>query len=170
MATTNVGTQLNVAQVNESDTRQQWQFLPQGTAGYYNLLNVCTQHIANLSGGNSNEGTAILSYTNDTRNASSTNRLWYLSAGDALPKSLTGIKNAEPDAYALAYNPSAQELHFGAETPEQLNFDVMVVSISGQRIGSFRASDRFSMLSQPSGVYIVSWKVGGLTRSVKFRK
>lgn len=169
-ATTNLGTQLNVAQVSDTDTRQHWQLLPQGTAGYYNLLNVYTQHVANLSGGNAADGTSILSYTNDSRNGESLNRLWYIVAGDELPSELTGIRQTEPDDYALAYNPTTQELHFGAANPGALTFQVTVTSLSGQRVGVFTASDRFSMLSQPSGIYIVSWKAGAQTRSVKFRK
>jgi hypothetical protein len=167
-ATTNVGTQLNVVTVNENDTRQQWQLMPRGTAGYYNLLNVYTQHIANLSGGNSSDGTSILSYTNDSRNGESMNRLWYMVKGDALPA--TGIQHAEPEEYALAYNPMKQMLHFGSSSPEQLTFTVSIFAMDGRCIGSFLANKQFSMASQPTGVYIVSWSAGGEKRSVKFRK
>jgi hypothetical protein len=169
-ATTNVGTQLNVVEANEEDTRQQWQFLPQGTAGYYNLLNVYTQHIANLSGGSSDNGTSILSYTNDSRNGESLNRLWYIVDNGGLPDELTGIEAAVPDEYALAYNPVFQILHFGSSQPESLTFTVHVVALNGMPVGSFVANEQFSMADQPSGIYIVSWKVNGKTRSVKFRK
>jgi hypothetical protein len=168
--TTNVGTQLNTATPDASDPRQQWQLIPQGTKGYYNLLNQHTQHIANLNGGSSNDGTSILSYTNNSRNGESENRLWYIVTNGELPQELTGIESIEPDAYALAYNSSTQELHFGSETPEALSFTVRVHAASGQLVGTFLASDRFSMSAHPSGIYIVSWSVGGKTRSVKFRK
>lgn len=168
--TTNVGTQLNVATPDASDPRQQWQLIPQGTKGYYNLLNQQTQHIANLNGGSSNDGTAVLSYTNNDRNGTSENRLWYIVTNGELPQELTAIESIEPEDYALAYNSSTQELHFGSETPEALSFTVRVHAANGQQIGSFLASDRFSMTAHPSGIYIVSWSVGGKTRSVKFRK
>ena len=84
-ATTNVGTQLNVMESDEHSEAQMWDFIPQGTDGYYNLLNVSTQHIVNLNGGNSNDYTQILSYTNDAKNGTSTNRMWFLQPTSALP-------------------------------------------------------------------------------------
>lgn len=169
-ATTNVGTQLNVAPIDASDERQLWDLLPQGIEGYYNLLNVSTQHVANLQGGNSADGTPVLSYTNDERNASSTNRLWYLVPTTTPLPDLSHIRQVEPDAYALAYNADAQQLHFGSEMPSQLSFAVSVHDAAGRRVGTFRADESFSMSSLPSGIYIVSWSAGGRQRSVKFVK
>ena len=83
-ATTNVGTHLNVATTNVEDDRQLWTLTPQGTGGRYNLTNKHTQHTANLSGGGSSDGTAVLSYTTDDRNSSSTNRLWYIIADEEI--------------------------------------------------------------------------------------
>ena len=145
---------------------------PQGTEGYYNLLNIHTQHIANLSGGNFADGTAILSYTNDDRNRQSKNRLWYfIPTTDVIPETLTGIRDVEPADYALAYNPTSEELHFGSETPELLKrFTARVYNAGGRLIGSFRGDERFSMAAQPRGVYVVSWQCGTQRCSVKFRK
>ena len=84
-ATTNVGTQLNAVESDEHSEAQMWDFIPQGTDGYYNLLNVHTQHIANLNGGSNNDFTQILSYTNDAKNGTSTNRMWLLQPTSALP-------------------------------------------------------------------------------------
>lgn len=170
-ATTNVGTPLNVVAPDETDTRQLWDFLPQGTEGYYNLLNVYTQHIANLNGGNAADGTPILSYTNDSRNSSSKNRLWYVTPTSIPVPEPTGIHNGlEPDSYALAYNNVSQTLHFGAEDPVRLTFLVSVYDATGRLVGCFRANESFPMWSQPTGIYIVSWSVGGQQRSVKFTK
>jgi hypothetical protein len=83
--TINVGSQLNIADVNEEDESQLWDIVPQGSEGYYNLLNVHTQHIANLNGGSNNDFTQILSYTNDAKNGTSTNRMWLLQPTSALP-------------------------------------------------------------------------------------
>lgn len=170
-ATTNVGTQLNAVTANENDTRQLWDFLPQGTEGYYNLLNVYTQHIANLKGGGYDDGTPVLSYTNDDRNGSSKNRLWYVTPTTTpVPDDVDGIQTMEPDDYALAYNSDLQMLHFGAEQPSQLSFGVSVFNADGRLVGQFRASETFSMSAQPAGVYVVTWKAGGHQRSVKFSK
>jgi len=174
--TTNVGTQLNVATPDEHDLHQLWRLLPQGTDGYYNLENAYTQHIANLNGGNANDGTPVLSYTNDSRNSTSTNRLWYILPTTPLPEPEPepdpelAIGSVEPAEYALAYNPQTQALHFGSATPEALTFPVRVYTASGRLVGTFRASDSFIMSARPAGIYIVTWTVSGKTRSVKFRR
>lgn len=168
--TVNVGTQLNVAAPDDADPRQLWDLLPQGTAGHYNLMNKYTQHVANLSGGSSNDNASILSYTNDGRNSTSKNRLWRIIPGGELPESITGITDIEPEEYALAYNRVTQRLHFGSETPQRLNFKVSVYTAGGTKVADFIAADGYDMSPSPSGVYIVRWTAGGNSRSVKFRK
>lgn len=168
--TVNLGTPLNTAVPDTLDTRQLWDFLPQGTDGYYNLLNVYSQHIANLSGGNSADGTAILSYSNDGRNGESKNRLWLITpTQEPLPEEYTGIQDIEPANYALAYDPLSQELHFGSDTPDVLSFQVHIYTLSGKRIGTFTANERFSMSKHPKGTYIITWTCNRKTRSVKFQ-
>lgn len=168
---TNVGTQLNVADVNDQDERQLWEIIPQGSAGYYNLLNIHTQHIANLYAGNADENTPIVSYTNDSKNSTSTNRLWFITPNGSIPEEVDGINDIkEPEDYALAYNPQTKELHFGCSSPEELTFTVRVYAANGQLVGTFLAKDTFSMLSQRNGVYMVMWSVDGQTRSVKFTR
>lgn len=170
-ATTNVGTQLNVTELNELSQAQQWDFIPQGTEGYYNLLNIQTQHIANLNGGNSNDYTQILSYTNDAKNGTSTNRMWILEPSSALPAEITGVEYfTEPEEYALAYNQQTKTLHFGSETPAELKFPVRVYNASGRLMGTFLANEQFSMAAYPQGIYIATWNVSGKTRSVKFQR
>lgn len=166
-ATTNVGTQLNTAIPDVDDDRQLWTFTPQGTAGYYNLVNKYTGHTANLQGGGTADGTAVLSYTTDDRNASSTNRLWYIVPGDDIEQEPDGIPSVEPDEYALAYNPHTKTLHFGSETPEHLTFTVRVYTSNGVPTRSFRASEECSVADLPRGVYIIVWTAGGKTRSAK---
>lgn len=168
--TTNVGTQLNTAVEDSLDERQLWDIVPQGTEGWYNLLNVQTQHIANLSGGSTADGTPILSYTNDSRNGESRNRLWYITpTRTTIPEELTGIRDIEPADYALAYNPESHELHFGAEDATLLQrITARVYTAGGVLVGSFRADERFNMTTQPHGIYIVMWQCGGQKRSAKF--
>lgn len=169
--TTNVGTALNTAIPDTIDTRQLWDIIPQGTDGYYNLLNVYSQHIANLNGGSNADGTKILSYTNDNRNGESKNRMWMITpTKEQLPVEYTGIRELEPDNYALAYDPITKELHFGSDTPEALSFKVYVYTLSGKLIGTFLANERFSMQQFSNDVYIVKWNCGGKTKSVKFKK
>ena len=172
-ATTNTGARLNVEEPDEENPRQHWYFTPQGTAGYYNLTNRYTDHTANLSGGSSSNGTSIISYTTDDRNTSSTNRLWYIIADEEIIEPyVNGIDDMsiEPEEYALAYDPQTQTLHFGSATPDQLTFMVNVYSLSGTKVAQFRADERCSISHLPSSTYIISWTVGGKTRSAKVKK
>ena len=171
--TTNVGTQLSVATPDSTDMCQLWTLRPQGVNGYYNLINPATKHTANLSGGSAADGTPILSYTTNAANTSSGNRLWLFTPVEALPDDgpETGIDRVpEPDDYALAYNPVLQQLHFGAEHPEQLCFTANVYASNGTRLRTFHASETLSVADLPAGVYIVSWRVDGKVRSAKFSK
>lgn len=168
--TAQVGTLLALAEVDTTDNSQLWDIMPQGTEGYYNLRNVRTNHIANLSGGSSNAFANILSYTNDSRNATSKNRLWYFVKGDELTPDATGIDLVEPEEYALAYNRDQRYLHFGSETPGSLVFTAKVYDAMGRKIASFQASERCDVSTLPAGVYVVSWTVGGHHRSAKFSK
>ncbi len=167
-ATTNTGTQLNVAIPDETDDCQLWSFTPQGTAGYYNLTNKQTYHTANLSGGNSSNGTSVISYNTDSRNSSSNNRLWYIIPDEPLYDGIDGV-NREPEEYALAYNSDTHVLHFGSSTPEQLTFMVNIYTVSGRLVDKFRADEQYSTSSLPSDIYVISWTSGGKQRSVKVR-
>lgn len=166
-ATTNTGTQLNTAMPNADDARQLWTLTPQGTAGYYNLINKHTDHTANLSGGNAANGTPVISYTTDSRNSSSNNRLWYIIPGDEIETEPDAIASVEPDEYALGYNPQTKTLHFGAEIPQQLTFQARVYAVNGNLVRTFMASEECSLSGLPKGIYIVTWKVSGHTRSAK---
>lgn len=171
--TTNTGTHLNVAAVNPDDDRQLWTIKPQGTSGYYNIINKRSKHTANLEGGNSADGTALLSWTTDGKNSTSTNRLWYIIPDEELPDEPgedVGIGAVEPDEYALAYNPQTQILHFGSASPEQLTFTARIYTSDGRIVGQFRADEEFNAGNLPDGVYIVSWTCGSKNRSAKFMK
>ena len=83
---------------------------------------------------------------------------------------IDAINGIEPDAYALAYNPTTQILHFGSETPEQLTFMVGVYSVNGQKVKAFRADEYCSVADIPAGTYVVVWTCGANKRSAKFVK
>lgn len=167
--TVNVGTQLNVAPPDTLDDRQLWLLTPQGTDGYYNITNKYTQHTANLNGGKADNGTPIISYKTDDRNAVSNNRQWRLERSTKLPVA-DAMQTVEPEEYALAYNPQTQELHFGSSTPELLTFQVNIHALDGQLLHRFQANERCSVAHLPNGVYIVTWHTAGHTRSAKFIK
>lgn len=165
-ATTMTGSTLCLAEADSTDYHQQWDFVRQDN-DLYNLISRWSQHAANLNGGNSANGTPILSYTSDERNASSTNRLWRIVKAGAVPD--TAVDKLQGD-YALAYDPVLQRLHFGADSPESLAFNVVVYNSGGRHIGVFPASDDFSLLPYPAGLYIISWSSGQRQHSVKLVK
>lgn len=84
--TTNTGAFFQLSEPDSLDDRQLWTIVPQGSQGYYNIENKASSHTANLNGGFTDNGTAIMSYITDDRNASSGNRLWKFNISDPLPK------------------------------------------------------------------------------------
>ena len=82
-ATTNTGAQLNLAAVDPTSESQLWRIIPQ-EGGYYNIINVHTQHTMNLNAGNNADGTALISYKSDASDATSKNRQWSFVAGDSI--------------------------------------------------------------------------------------
>lgn len=165
-ATTNVGTNLNVSTPNKNSDKQLWSLVPQGSAGYYNLTNKHTQHSANLNGGSTSNGTAILSYTTDSRNSISNNRLWYIIPDDEIETAIAAV-DREPEDYALGFRPDTKILHFGSATPELLTFTVSIHTLSGRLVDQFIANESYCTSSLPAGTYIISWTAGGKHRSIK---
>lgn len=170
-ATTLTGGRLNVVEQDSTDPRQLWTLTPQDNETTFNLTNLFSQHTANLSGGNTSDGASILSYTTDSRNSSSNNRKWRFLAEEEYtrPDDPTAIDEPEPDEYALAYNPSTRTLHFGSETPNQLNFMVCIYDMNGRRVKSFSAASSCQVNDLRNGIYIIRWQVGGKTRTTKLQ-
>lgn len=162
-ATTQTGANINVVNADSTDARQMWDLIAQSD-GRYNIVSRWSEHAANLRGGNAADGTRILSYTSDDRNATSANRLWRIEKADAIVDN--GIGQIEQD-YALAYDPLTGRLHFGADDVAALGITANVYSQAGRRVATFRATDEFSMQSLPRGLYIVSWSYQGRRHSVK---
>lgn len=170
-ATTLVGTQFTVARGDSLDVRQQWDFVAQAD-GCFNLINRFSDHAANLSGGSSSNGTPVLSYTNNERNSSSSNRLWRIEAVANVPDHDDPVTRIEASAfdYALAYDPQSGRLHFGADDISLLTFPVRIYDTSGHLIRTFRASDGTNLSELPRGLYIVTWTWQGRQRSVKLNR
>lgn len=165
--TVNVGTQLQETKSDTSDPAQLWILTQVDESGYFNLTNVHTQHTANLNGGSSSNGNKIVSYNTDERNSQSNNRQWQLEATSPIP---TSIASADIAPYALAYNPVNQQLHFAGENPSQLTFTATIYTLDGRNVGSFSASESYSVAHLPHSTYIVTWLENGARRSTKFLK
>ena len=168
-ATTNLGTQLAVTTADSGDVAQQWHIVAQAD-GRYNLNNRRTNHTANLTGGNAANGTTILSYTNDQRNSESMNRLWTITVADSMTIETTVSTPLADMAYALAYDPFAQCLHFGSDRLADLRFTVLVYDAAGRPVLRFNASEEADVSHLPRGLYVVAWQWQGRRHSAKFMR
>ena len=81
-----IGTTLNLADVNEFDTRQLWDFAVVNENGNYNIINAYTNNAINNNGGHSSEGNSVISYYNNDRNSTSTNRQWRIVPDELIPE------------------------------------------------------------------------------------
>lgn len=164
--TTNMGTQLAVATADSTVKAQQWNIVKQGESAY-NLNNRNSKHTANLYGGGTSNETPVISYTNDSRNATSRNRQWSLMPADVIDD--TGIHGIEGPAldYALAYNKDGKYLHFGSDHLNSLSFSVKVYNSAGRLVLQFPASQGCSVAHLSAGMYVVVWHDHG-THAVKF--
>ena len=101
-----VGTQLNLADVADGDTRQLWDFVVVNENGNYNIINVATDLVINNRGGSNDEGNHVISYYNDDRNTVSNNRQWLIVPEELIPdyipdevKEMLGATIAEAEAF-----------------------------------------------------------------------
>ena len=166
--TTNVGSNIILADADSTDTRQLWDIVAQ-TDGQYNVISRWSLHAANLLEGSSDDGTPVISYISDGRNSSSSNRLWFIEASNK--DTLSTVGNVVESDYVLAYDSEQQRLHFGADDiVHALAFRVSIYDCNGRLVGKFRAADGFNMSGLPSGLYIVSWTYQGRREHVKMMK
>ena len=169
-AETLVGTQLNTAQGDSLNVRQQWDFVAQAD-NHFNLISRFSQHAANLSSGNASNGTAVLSYTSNDRNATSKNRLWDITAVGAIGPDIDAIDNINGDIdFALAYDPYSGRLHFGTDDINALRFTVRLYDSTGRLQRTFRACDGTTLANLPRGLYIITWELNGRRRTVKLNR
>ncbi|MBR5052471.1 MAG: T9SS type A sorting domain-containing protein, partial [Bacteroidaceae bacterium] len=116
-------------------------------------------------------GTAVLSYTSNDRNATSKNRLWDITAVDAIGPDIDAIDNINGDIdFALAYDPYSGRLHFGTDDINALRFTVRLYDSTGRLQRTFRACDGTTLANLPRGLYIITWELNGRRRTVKLNR
>lgn len=114
-----VGTPVNVVSPDAEDSRQLWRFVTVNENDNYNIINVYTDHAINNSGGGATDGNNILSYTNDDRNAVSTNRQWRITPEELIPDYI-----AEEVKEALAATVAEAEDFLNSLSEEQIGDDI----------------------------------------------
>jgi hypothetical protein len=174
------GTQLTIADVDASNTAQEWKFNVISTGNRYSLVNHRTKLAWNNSGGGTNEGNPIISYSsNSSDNENKPTRQWRIHKNALLESSITATKvdNNSPD-YRVTYSPDDEMLHFrAANNPAMLtpntdslsfgnasdsslfgNGTVNIYTMAGTLVASLPIATDISVAFLPSGIYIVSWQ------------
>ena len=90
--------------------------------------------------------------------------------GETTPYDVDGISHVFDDTpdYALAYNSDSHRLHFGADSPSDIDFTARVYDAGGREVLSFKASEGADVGFLRPGIYVVNWKSYGRSHSVKF--
>lgn len=105
------GSQLTLADADDSDPRQKWSIAPasgENGAGYI-ITNRLTGLAWNNSGGNSDDGNNVISWTSDSNNPSKLTRQWYIGKSVEADSGITDI-TADDDGPARYYDLAGREV------------------------------------------------------------
>ena len=163
------GSQLQLTETDSNNDRQLWRFVP--TSGNYCIENKQTLLAWNNSHGLAENGNPILSWTNNSDNASKTTRQWYLVEGDELPgEDPLALLESEVD-YRITYDPTAEEVRIRVPLDASNREGVIrLLDMQGRHIGTGTIDQPIRMAGMPKGVYLLNWTVQGHSRSLKFLK
>lgn len=107
-----IGSQLALATPDNSDSRQKWTIVPAAAdkgMGYI-ITNRLTGLAWNNSGGNSNDGNSIISWTSDSNNPSKLTRQWYIDKAQPAEAGIDGITADDSTAPARYFNLTGREI------------------------------------------------------------
>ncbi len=162
------GARLVLSEANDQEDRQLWEFMP--AAGHYAIVNKATGLAWNCSGGSSQDGNPIISWTSDEANASKATRQWYILRGE-MPDGMARAGEDSPVDYRVGYDPHRQEVILHAPLGMASTQCMLAVyDTAGHLLGRGSALTPVSLAGHPSGIYIVTWNVHGSQRSIKFQK
>ena len=162
------GARLQLAEATPEDDRQLWEFQP--AAEHYAIVNKATGLAWNNSGGKTDNGNPIISWTSDDKNASKPTRQWYILRGE-LPSDIASAWEDSDPSYSVVFDRTSQSVLLRtASSLASADCLLTVHDVNGRLIGTGNAHTPISLSAQPSGIYIVSWNVQGSRRTIKFRK
>ena len=95
--TTMSSTQLNVVTPDATSDSQLWQVVDANGTGVFNLINKKTKFGMNNNAGSSENGNKVISYTSDSRNATSKNRQWYIQPYEVNSDDILHVDDAPED-------------------------------------------------------------------------
>lgn len=164
------GSQLALSDVNTSQPRQQWQFVPLSSGDAYVIANRATGLAWNNSGGHSDDGNAFISWSNDSENPTKPNRHWRIIRDEM--KEATGINGISADEhdYIITFTPSESVIRFYADGEDALTGTYTMVNINGIVAKSGEIAETIDISALPGGMYILTWQFNGRTNTCKFLK
>lgn len=168
-----IGSQLQLTEVDESNDRQLWRPVKVSDDKYY-FENRKTDLAWNNSNSQNVNGNPIISWRNDADNASKPTRLWRIEEADVrLGEDIASM----PDdlEYRITYNPELQQVYIRLpyNAPQSIlsaNSHIALFDLSGKQMLSGSVEDAMDVSSLPRGVYVLRWSVGPSKRSMKFLK
>lgn len=147
--------------------KQQWQFIP--TAENWAIVNRATRHALNNNGGSSNDGNSVISWKNDADNPSKTTRQWIFEMGrEKLPDAVTDM--AAELEYRVVYDPLAQVVRLRQPIGQQTSGIMSLYTLSGTKLATSDINLPLSLQGSPNSVFLLTWTIGGKTKSVKFAR
>lgn len=145
---------------------QQWKAEPMPSGNSYVIVNRLTNLAWNNSGGGTTDGNPIISWHNNADNESKTTRHWRIIKDSRRESS--AINSIEASDYMVTYSPSDAILYFRTASGQPVpQGNLTIYSTSGSTVVNAPISPETSLSSLPHGIYIVTWTIGNVTKSVK---
>ena len=161
------GSQLQVLPIDEEDDRQLWRFVKAGD--YWALENKETNLAWNNHNGANADGNPVISWTNNSDNASKPTRQWYIEqAAENVEVGIASVWKEDFD-YRITMD-SSKQIHIRIPNGvEDVQGTIALYDLSGRMLGSGSLTEAVDASMLPSGVYILKWTVNGHSRSRKVR-
>lgn len=163
----NTGSQLQVQPVDEKDDRQLWRFVKAGDN--WAIENKETKLAWNNSNSGSQDGNPVISWTNNSDNASKPTRQWYIVKADE--DMVDGIASmwTEDFDYRITMD-SSKQIHIRIPNGvENVQGTIALYDLNGRMLSSGSVTKAVDASTLPSGVYLLKWTVNGHSRSRKVK-
>lgn len=161
-----IGTQLELRKRNNTQTRQQWSFVPVNTGSSYVIVNRQTQLALNNAGGSAENGNSVLSWTNNSENSLKDTRQWRVEKDEL--KEGNAVQSPEREMqYWVLYNPETKQLHFESSDRAQLGGYASIYTTGGACVMQFKIDETADLSTFGKGVYMLVWMDKDIKRTVK---
>ncbi|MBP5629753.1 MAG: CotH kinase family protein [Bacteroidaceae bacterium] len=161
------GSQLQLMPIDETDNRQLWRFMPAGDN--WAIENKATHLAWNNSHGDSADGNPVISWTNNSDNATKTTRQWYLQQSDETISSVIAAQQDNNPNYRILYDPHTNQLRLQMDNGQSsVVNDIAIYDLNGRKIDTQCTMFNIQSKNSPS-IYLLRWTINGHTYSRKIR-